>query len=90
MKPLWKVSLRKAAPLTYIALPGSQHSMSFYEKENQGIGFCKEEAKTFGQLLFDKKDKMDNGQPKIAFCDVTDFHQVAAVVLASFQSSLFY
>ena len=31
----WNVSMRKAGSLTYIALPGSQHSTSFCEKENQ-------------------------------------------------------
>ena len=31
----WQVSLRKGGSLTYNAPPGSQHSMSFCEKENQ-------------------------------------------------------
>ena len=31
----WTVSLTKAGSLKYIALPGSQHSTSFCEKENQ-------------------------------------------------------
>ena len=31
----WKISLRKGGSLTYIALPGSQHSMSFCERERK-------------------------------------------------------
>ena len=54
-KTSWKVSLRKAGPLTYIRSAWFLTlDVILWERQPR-----KEEAKTFGQLHLDKKDKMD-------------------------------
>ena len=55
----WKASLRKAPSVndTYIALPGSHHSVSFCEKENQ-----KKSRERLGNLLSDPLLKRQPGQ----------------------------
>ena len=63
----------------YDLTPASNKQMSLMSMANGGIKitqFC-----TAG---------INNGGPKQNCCDVTNFHQVATVASASFQSSLFY
>ena len=69
----------------YDLTPVSNKQMSLMSMANGGIGFVN--TKPITQFC---TAGINNGGPKQNCCDVTNFHQVATVASASFQSSLFY
>ena len=74
----------------YDLTPVSNKQMSLMPMANGGIGFCKYEAKILWTITQFCTAGISHGGPKQNCCDVTNFHQVATVASASFQSSLFY
>ena len=74
----------------YDLTPVSNKQMSLMSMANGGIDFCKYEAKNLWTITQFCTAGINHGGPKQNFCDVTNFHQVATVASAIFQSSLFY
>ena len=69
----------------YDLTPVSNKQMSLMPMANGDIGFVN--TKPITQFC---TAGINHGGPKQNCCDVTNFHQVATVASASFQSSLFY